>query len=205
MAKSGKSSPKISKQAPVPGKQPKVAASADYLGRPGTESPADPLLRKIFWGVAALGLVLLVGLSFGSGINADDKFQVDYSQKLVKYYSTFGKDTAALNIPDGNMHLYGGFFEVATGFANKAFGFEPTDLAYHNLRHASSAVLGWAAILCAALLAALIAGWRAGIITLILMFLSPRFVGDSLMNPKDIPFAAGYMMAIYNKIGRAHV
>ena len=198
MAKSGKSSPKISKQAPVPGKQPKVAASADYLGRPGTESPADPLLRKIFWGVAALGLVLLVGLSFGSGINADDKFQVDYSQKLVKYYSTFGKDTAALNIPDGNMHLYGGFFEVATGFANKAFGFEPTDLAYHNLRHASSAVLGWAAILCAALLAALIAGWRAGIITLILMFLSPRFVGDSLMNPKDIPFAAGYMMAIYN-------
>jgi Tfp pilus assembly protein PilF len=30
------------------------------------------------------------------------------------------------------------------------------------------------------------------------MLLSPRFVGDSLMNPKDIPFAAGYMMAIYN-------
>ncbi len=198
MAKSGKSSPKISKQATVPGKQPKVAASADYLVRPGTESPADPLLRKIFWGIAALGFVLLVGLSFGSGINADDKFQVDYSRKLVQYYATFGKDTAALHIPDGNMHLYGGFFEVVTGFANKALGFEPTDLTYHNLRHASSAALGWVAILCAALLAALIAGWRAGIITLILMFLSPRFVGDSLMNPKDIPFAAGYMMAIYN-------
>lgn len=162
------------------------------------DSPADPLLRKIFWGLAALGFVVLVGLSFGSGINADDKFQVDYSQKLVNYYGTFGKDTSALNIPDGNMHLYGGFFEVVTGFANKAFGFQPTDLAYHNVRHASSAVLGWVAILCAALFAQLIAGWRAGLITLILMLLSPRFVGDSLMNPKDIPFAAGYMMAIYN-------
>ena len=161
-------------------------------------SPLDPLLRKIFWGVAAAGLLLLLGLSLGSGINADDKFQVDYSQKLVNYYATFGKDTTALNIPEGNMHLYGGFFEVVTGFANKALGLQPANLAYHQVRHASSAVLGWVAMLCAGLLAALIAGWRAGLITLIIMMLSPRFVGDSLMNPKDIPFAAGYIMAIYN-------
>ncbi len=199
MAKSGKSSPKSNRQEASGSKQLKtVAPPSDYLERANTASPQDPLLRKVFWGIAALGFMLLVGLSFGSGINADDKFQVDYSQKLVQYYSTFGKDTAALKIPDGNMHLYGGFFEVVTGFANKALGFEPTDLAYHNLRHASSAVLGWVAILCAALLTCLIAGWRAGIITLIIMLLSPRFVGDSLMNPKDIPFAAGYMMALYN-------
>mgnify|MGYP000514679752 CR=1 FL=1 len=140
----------------------------------------------------------MLSLSFGSGINADDKFQVDYSQKLVNYYGTFGKDTAALNIPDGNMHLYGGFFETLTGFASKVMGYETATLAYHNVRHASSAVLGWVAILCAALFAQLIAGWRAGLFTLIIMLLSPRFVGDSLMNPKDIPFAAGYMMAIYN-------
>lgn len=48
------------------------------------------------------------------------------------------------------------------------------------------------------LFASLFAGWRAGILTLVMMLLSPRFVGDSMMNPKDIPFAAGYMMAIYN-------
>ncbi len=170
----------------------------DWLERSETESSADPLLRKAFWGVAVFGFLLLVGLSFGSGINADDKFQVDYSQKLVNYYGTFGQDTTALNIPDGNMHLYGGFFEVVTGFVSKALGFQPTDLAYHNVRHATSAMLGWVAILCAALLARLIAGWRAGLITLVIMLLSPRFVGDSLMNPKDIPFAAGYMLALYN-------
>lgn len=203
MAKSGKSRP--SPQRSVENK-PKTAAIPvagkaeirDLLERPLPESPADSMLRKIFWGVAALGFVVLFGLSFGSGINADDKFQVDYSQKLVNYYGTFGKDSSALNIPDGNMHLYGGFFEIVTGFANKTFGFEPATLAYHNVRHASSAVLGWVAILCAALFARLIAGWQAGLLTLIIMLLSPRFVGDSLMNPKDIPFAAGYMMAIYN-------
>lgn len=217
MAKSGKPTPKPSQQPAKP--QPQSAAhrpptsgkpSADkpsalhrppfqsWLERPSTDSPRDPLLRKIFWGVAALAFVVLVGLSFGSGINEDDKFQVDYSQKLVNWYGTFGKDTAALHIPQGNMHLYGGFFEIVTGFANKAFGFQPNEVAYHDVRHVGIAICGWATMLCAALLARLIAGWQAGVFTLIIMLLSPRFVGDSLMNPKDIPFAMGYMLAIYN-------
>lgn len=198
MAKSNKHTPKsAASSAANPARRAPIKEATDYLIRP--ELPVrKPLLDKIFWGLAALGFVALLVMSFGSGINADDKFQVDYSQKLVQYYSTFGKDTTALNIPDGNMHLYGGFFETVTGFANKIMGFEPTELGYHNVRHASSAILGWVAMLCAALFAGLVAGQRAGIMTLIIMLLSPRFVGDSLMNPKDIPFAAGYIMAIYN-------
>ncbi len=200
MAKSSKPTPKSISATPKPKAvlpAPEVVRfSTDWLARPTVET--DPMLRKIFWGVALIGLVILVGLSFGSGINADDKFQVDYSQKLVNYYGTFGRDTSALNIPEGNMHLYGGAFEIVTGFANKALGYQPTDLGYHQVRHATSALLGWVAMLCAALFARLIAGESAGLITLIIMLLSPRFVGDSLMNPKDIPFAAGYMLAIYN-------
>lgn len=202
MAKSGK----YASKSKVARKQSSATPSStdtvpqDWLDRPAVETPRDSLLRKVFWGLAGLGLLTLVALSFGSGINADDKFQCDYSQKLVSYYSSFGKDTSALNVPDGNMHLYGGFFEIVTGFANKALGFQDTDLAYHNVRHLFSAILGWIAILCAALLAQRIAGWRAGIIALVILLLSPRFVGDSLMNPKDIPFAAGYMMAIYNMV-----
>ncbi|MCC6461301.1 MAG: tetratricopeptide repeat protein [Saprospiraceae bacterium] len=202
MAKSGKSasSPKSGKPqaAAVPVRKSSDQPPTDWLERPATNPEQTPLLRKLFWGLAAASLILLVALSMGSGINADDKFQDDYSKKLVSYYSTFGQDSAALNVPDGNMHLYGGFFEIVTGFANKALGLEVTDLGYHNLRHGASAILGWVAILCAALLARLIAGWQAGIMALLILLLSPRFVGDSLMNPKDIPFAAGYMMALYN-------
>ncbi|MEQ1746729.1 MAG: tetratricopeptide repeat protein [Saprospiraceae bacterium] len=198
MAKPGKNTPQPAKKtAPVPQKSASRSVR-DWLERPPAASPSDGLFRKIFWGLAGAGLLLLCGLSFGSGINADDKFQCAYSQSLVNYYTTFGKDTAALHVTDGNMHLYGGFFEIVTGFANKALGFQENDLAYHNVRHLSSALLGWVAILCAALLARLIAGWRAGVLTLVILLLSPRFVGDSLMNPKDIPFAAGYMLAIYN-------
>jgi tetratricopeptide (TPR) repeat protein len=116
---------------------------------------------------------------------------------LVNYYSSFGKDTAALYVPDGNMHLYGGFFEVITGYTNKMLGFDEMNFAYHQVRHVFSAFFGWVAILCIALLARYIAGGPAGVFTLLLLFFSSRFIGDSFVNPKDIPFAAGYAMALY--------
>lgn len=198
MAKTGKNTPQpVRKQASAP-QVPTPKPARDLLARPSVESASDPLLRKIFWGIALAGLLVLCGLSFGSGINADDKYQNAYSQALVNYYTSFGKDTTALHMPEVSMHLYGGFFETVTGFANKTLGFQEDEIAYHNLRHLFGAVLGWVALLCAALLARLIAGWRAGVLTLVILLLSPRFVGDSLMNPKDIPFAAGYMLAVYN-------
>ena len=199
MAKSGKPTPKPQAAKPQTAAVHTPHIILDRLQRPEPDNNATPAwLPKAFWGLAAFAFLLYVGLSLGSGINADDKFQVDYSQKLVAYYSTFGKDSAALNVPDGNMHLYGGFFEVITGFINKAAGNVPNDVAYHTVRHTCSAILGWVAVLCAALLARLIAGWQAGFIAMLILMLSPRFLGDSLMNPKDIPFAAGYMMALYN-------
>jgi hypothetical protein len=197
MAKSNKQpqkpSPRTQSAAVVAHKTP----VRDWLHREPLNGNSDDLLRKVFYGIAAFVLVAMFVMSLGSGINADDKYQNDYSLKLVNYYGTLGKDTSAYFVKDGNMHLYGGLFEIITGFVNKAAGLAPTDLAYHNVRHAASAIFGWFAIVFAALLARYIAGWRAGIIILIIMALSPRFVGDSLMNPKDIPFACGYMMALY--------
>lgn len=178
----------------------KPAPVRNYLERPAPDTQADGLLKKVFYGIALLGLLSLLTLSAGVGINADDKFQVDYSQKLVNYYATFGKDSSALNVPDGNMHLYGGFFEVVTGFVSKAMGYTQLQQGYHNIRHGCSGLLGWVAILCSGLLARRIGGWRAGIFTLLILLLSPRFMGDALVNPKDIPFAAGYMMALYNMV-----
>ncbi len=197
MAKPGKQPPKVKTSAPKSGAKPSVSPIVDYLERPPVDAPAEARIALAFRVIAAAGLVLMIALSMGSGINADDKFQVDYSQKLVNYYATAGKDTAALHVPEGNMHYYGGFFEVVTGAVNRTLGLEPGQLGYHQVRNACSAALGWVAILCVSLLARSMAGWHAALFTLIMMLLSPRFLGDSLMNPKDIPFAAGYAMALY--------
>jgi tetratricopeptide (TPR) repeat protein len=193
MAKANKPAPKSS-SAPV---AETAHPAANYLERPSVETPQDGFLKKVFYGVAAFALIAMVYLAFGTGINADDKFQNDYSLKLVEFYGTMGQDTSALYVKDGNMHLYGGFFEIVTGFVNKAAGLKPTDMGYHHVRHVGSSLFGWLAMLLAGLLAQHIAGWRAGLVTFIIMVLSPRFFGDSLMNPKDIPFACGYVMALY--------
>jgi hypothetical protein len=136
-------------------------------------------------------------MALGSGINADEKFQYSYADKLMNYYASGGKDTSALNVPEGIMHIYGGFFELSTSAVSKVMGFSQNDAGFYHVRHLFSALLGWMAIVFAALLARRIAGWQAGLLTLILLLLSPRFIGESLMNPKDIPFAAGYAIALY--------
>ncbi len=170
---------------------------AKWLDRASTATEQDGFYKKVFAGLSLTILLITIVLALGSGINGDDEYQNDYSTKLVNYYSTMGADSSALYIDKGKMHFYGGFFDIVTGFANKALGLTWQNAGYHSVRHVFNAIFGVLAMLFTALLAKEIAGWRAGILTLLFMFLSPRFLGDSLMNPKDIPFAAGYTIALY--------
>jgi tetratricopeptide (TPR) repeat protein len=166
------------------------------LERPSISSSQDPFLKKVFWGMAGVLGILLLLFSLGSGLNGDDEYQNDYSEKLLAYYATGGEDASALNIPKGNMHYYGGFFDILTGVANQALGYEVNDPAYHDVRHLFNGLFGWLLMLLTALLVKEIAGWRSAILAFLFMYLSPRLLGHSFMNPKDIPFAAGYVMAL---------
>ena len=163
-------------------------------------SEQDNLYKKIFLYSLAVIFVITAALAINSGINGDDEFQNDYSEKLVNYYSTMGADTSALFIEKGNMHYYGGFFDLLTGAVNTVLGFDELDMAYHQVRHFFNAVFGVLAMFFIALLVRELAGWRAAILALWLIFLSPRFLGHSLMNPKDIPFAAGFAISLYYMI-----
>lgn len=158
----------------------------------------DGLLKKIFWGLSGLILILTIAFSQMSGINGDDKMQNEYEQKLIKYYATMGQDTGALNLPKTKMQYYGGVFEVLSGVTNRIVGNDgPEDLGYHKVRHVWTAIFGVAAMVFTGLLAGSIGGWLTGILALLFIFLTPSFLGHSLMNPKDIPFATGFIMSIY--------
>ena len=154
-------------------------------------------MRRIFWIAAGVVALFSITLALQSGVNGDDEFQNDYSAKLVSYYLSGGQDAAALNVEKGNMHFYGGLFDLATGLVNHALGLDDFDEAYHRVRHLFNAIFGWICMLFVGLLAREIAGWKAGVLALALMFFSPRFLGHTLMNPKDIPFAAGFAIALY--------
>lgn len=159
------------------------------------------LLQKIgarhFWYTFGVVALITMVLALQSGINGDDLYQVDYSEKLMDYYASMGQDTAALFVEKGNMHLYGGFFEIVAGTTNRALQLEPLSWSYHVVRHFWIAIFGILTMLFTALTAKKFGGWPTAVLALLFLFLSPRFLGHSLINPKDIPFACGYMMSIY--------
>lgn len=161
------------------------------------DKAASTFFQKTFYIVSAAILIVMMVLAWRSGINGDDLFQVDYSEKIVDFYQSGGNDKAALNVEKGKMHYYGGFYELIAGSINRIAGNTDRDLSYHGIRHLLIAIFGFLAIFYTALFTKALAGWRLALLTLVIMAVSPRFLGHSLMNPKDIPFAAGFAIALY--------
>lgn len=150
--------------------------------------------KKIFYALAGVLFVLMPVMSLNSGISGDEQtYHYKLGKDAFRYYATLGKDTTCLHYKHSVLQMYGPVFDVATVAVIKLLHADDV----YKVRHVMNSMTGWAALFFAALIAVMIGGWRAGIITMIFMFLSPRFLGHSFNNPKDIPFAAAYIFTIY--------
>ncbi|MDR1406875.1 MAG: hypothetical protein LBJ23_02355 [Tannerella sp.] len=148
--------------------------------------------RWIFAGMAATLLVAMPLLSLDAGNSGDeDLYQIPQGNYVLDYYGTLGRDTTCLGFE--NLKYYGASFDVATAFVNRVCGVDDI----HVTRHVFNSLFGWLAIIFAGLAAVRIGGWRAGVMTMAMLFLSPRFLGHAYNNPKDTPFAAAVMMGCY--------
>lgn len=151
-----------------------------------------PIFRFLFSTVALLMFVLMPILSLDSGNSGDeDKYQVPQAERLYKYYTSFGKDKSYREVE--GMESYGMSFDTFTIFIIKTFNIEKV----YEARHIMNVITGWFLMLFVGLFAYRVAGWRAGLIALLLAFFSPHLLGQSFNNPKDIPFAMTYMFSLY--------
>ena len=151
--------------------------------------------NKWFWAFAGLAVLLLfllpiMGLDAGNS-GDEDKFQIPQGNYVLDYYRTGGEDTTCLHFE--NLKYYGSSFDVITAFVNDVFNVDNI----HTTRHIFNSLLGWLAILFVGLIAYKAAGWRAGVLAMVLLFASPRFLGHSFNNCKDVPFAAAVIVAIF--------
>lgn len=148
-----------------------------------------------FWVFTILSIVFLFAmpiLSLDAGNSGDeDGFQWPYAEQIYNYYASGGQDTTCLQNDDMGMH--GGFFDQMTYAFVKWFNIDD----YSQFRHICNALFGWIGILFAGLLAYKLIGWRAAVVTLLLMFFSPRYLGNAFNNPKDLIFASTMMASIY--------
>lgn len=151
-----------------------------------------------FMVVSALLLIIMPWLSRDYGQSGDEWLQIEYGQHIWKYF--FEGDKQALDY--NNMSLqyqgiefYGGLFDYSMELLHRAFPSVPI----LSLRHFFNALTGALLMIFTGLFAYRISGkkWLTGLIALLFIAFSPRIFGESMNNPKDIPFACGFIMGMY--------
>ncbi|MCK5134355.1 MAG: tetratricopeptide repeat protein [Bacteroidales bacterium] len=154
-----------------------------------------PLFRLAFLITALAIFIILPLLSLDSGLSGDDEKHYQHAAKVYRYFSE--DDPSALDDPRHKLNFYGQSFDFFTYLLIRLFNLEENP---YEARHVMVAITGAAAILVTGLLVKLFAGYAGGWLALVLMFLSPRFLGHSFNNPMDVPFAFGYIFTIYHII-----
>jgi tetratricopeptide (TPR) repeat protein len=153
----------------------------------------EPALKYIFFFIAAIILIFLLITSRDAGINCDEVLHYNHSLAVYDYFATHGRDQSALNTPDTHLKYYGQSFDNLVTVLIKWFDIEDA----YTFRHLMSSFAGWLLILVTAFFVVWLAGYRAGIIALLLFAASPTFVGHAHNNLKDIPFALAYISGIF--------
>ena len=157
-------------------------------------SKCSKIWKMVFWALAAIGLISIVCMSTDAGMSGDEHFHSEHAKNVYNYYATGGEDsTAAVVTQDYNLPYYGQSVDNLAYFVTETFGIEDE----YGTRHIINSIFGWLAMLFAGLIAYRLAGWRAAVITFVLIFLSPRFLGHSFNNLKDLPLATGMSLGIY--------
>jgi len=155
----------------------------------------DPVKKRywIFTAFCVLPFVLLPLLSSNAGISGDEPVHQEQAENVYHYFATGGKDSAAIDTPITYLKYYGQSIDNISYLINKTAGIQDPYLT----RHLVNSLAGALTILFSALLAVEVAGYGAGILTIIFLLLSPVFLGHTFNNLKDVPFALGYMVSLF--------
>ncbi|HTQ32814.1 MAG TPA: glycosyltransferase family 39 protein [Stellaceae bacterium] len=164
-------------------------------------SAADRLNRKNLWDKLALALfaiaALLVVLTFRAyGVTWDEDCQNWYGNLVLTYYLWLAGFSHAphweLLFRYADMYNYGGLFDLAAAIVNR---FSP--LGVFETRHLLNGFVGILGLVGAWKLARRLGGPRAGFAAALLLLLIPNYYGQMFNNPKDIPFAVGFIWTTY--------
>ncbi len=141
--------------------------------------------------IALLAVGVLVVLTFQDyGITTDEEVQNVYGIKLLSFYTSLFRDTSAFHYLD--LYRYGGLFDLVAAIVNLVSPF-----GEYETRHILGGLSGVIGLAGAWRLGRHLGGPRAGFLSLMLLVLTPAYYGHSFNNPKDAPFAAAMVWAIY--------
>ncbi|TCO08243.1 tetratricopeptide repeat protein [Natronoflexus pectinivorans] len=153
----------------------------------------DKIFKYLTKAFLAISLPAMLVMALDAGISGDEYFHLNQAEAVVNWYYSCGSDTTALHTPVTNLKYYGQGFDNAASLVARIFNIDDI----FTIRHLMNAVAGWLIFLFIVLLAFTLGGWRAAFFAVLLCVLSPRLIGHSFNNLKDVPFALGYIAGIY--------
>ncbi len=149
---------------------------------------------RLIYALLIGSLVSMIVLSLNTSISGDEDIHLKYGDRIINFFTSFGEDKSYMDKVRGPDYAYNFTFDAVIELFIRLTGYDDP----HQLRHIFNGGIGWLIALFSAFLAKRYFGWPAAIMAFIFLLISPRFLGHSFNNPKDIPFAFGYILGLYS-------
>lgn len=188
-------------------KQSTPKSKPSFWGQAVNVDSVESYAKIAFFIIAVLSFIVLPWGSQSIGIPSDEPIDMEYGKAAYQFYNSGGEDTLFVNLsayggdvirPD--QKYYGALFEGFTYTVSELLG-----TSIFPTRHFLTAIVGCFIFLFVGLTVKEAKGWTAALIALLLILATPSFLGQTLYNTKDTPFALGFVLSIYFalRIGRS--
>jgi hypothetical protein len=147
--------------------------------------------RGVRYGAALVLLATLIAISPSFGATWDERALQAYGEQIWDYYRG-ARAITDIDVSFGYTRIYGGLVEFLSVAAQQVI---PADI--YVVRHAVNSVFGWTGVVFAFLMARRLFGMRAAWLAAALLVCMPRYIGESMNNTKDLPFAVLMLVAFY--------
>lgn len=166
--------------------------------QPLLATPENKYWKFAFIGFSILLLIVMLIISKDYGQSGDEWLQIEYGQHIWNYFfegNNQALDYSNMSLQYQGIEFYGGLFDFTMEILHRWL---PSIPLLH-LRHFFNALSGGCLMIFTGLFAYRLAGkrWMIGLLALLFMAFSPRIFGESMNNPKDIPFACGFVIGMY--------
>src|SRR5579885_706846 len=159
-------------------------------GRRVRNGAPELLWDRLSLAVLGIAAILILATFTQYGVTWDEDIHNWYGNFALDYYLSGFRDQRALNFQD--LTNYGAAFDMVAAALNR---FSP--LGVFETRHLLNGFVGLAGLAGCWRLGRFLGGARAGFLALVFLLLTPNWYGQMFNNPKDIPFAAGGIWALY--------
>lgn len=157
----------------------------DLQRHPRTARWADVASLVVF----GLGIVVALSTWRDYGMAYDEHAHMEYGDTLYRFFSTWGEDRSAI---EHRANVYGPGYDLFGAIVR-----EHSPFGRYETMRLVGAFTGLLGLIAAHRLGSLLGGPLAGLLSMVLLGLTPVYYGHVYSNAKDLPFAAAYLWSMY--------